>query len=322
MAELPAEIARCPVSGGPLRRVEGGLESEAAALVFPVRDGIAALLPAEGVDRSEKHSVQAFYDEVGWKKDGDRFEDTARFLDTGSAVQRYLAEGRARIGRHLPGRGAYLLDVASGPVQFPEYRAYQDGFEHRVCVDFSALALREARANVGDAGILVQGDITNLPFADGTIDAAVSLHTIYHVPRDEQPRAFRELHRVLKPGGVAVVAYSWGHTHWGELSWTRKLLHLPARIAGKARRTLRPPRGHAASGEPELYFHAFDHHWFTHQPWPFRYEIVTNRLFTTAFLERYVRGGAPLALVAALERRFPRLAGRVGRYPLILIFKD
>lgn len=293
-----------------------------------VRDGIAALLPDQaGGDQS----VRAFYEEVGWKKtDDDVYEDTARFVDTRSAVQDYLAECRRRVGRHLPAGGAYLLDVASGPVQFPEYVDYQSGFDRRLCVDFSELALREARANVGEKGVLVQGDITRLPFADGTIDAAISLHTIYHVPREEQPNAFQELHRVLRAGGVAVVAYSWGHTPWDELSVRRKLVHLPARVVGGAWRRLRPRRapasGVGADGRPALYFHAYDHHWFVHRSWPFRYEIVAHRLFTTELLEKVIgerRLGRPLlGAISRLEDRFPRLAGRIGRYPLILIFKD
>lgn len=319
MAELAAEIARCPTTGGPLERVADGLRNSEGH-VYPVSGGVAGLMP----QRAGASAVQRFYDEVGWQKDGEVFEDTARFVESSPSVERYLARGRQRIGTRLPATGTHLLDIASGPVQFPEYVDYHAGFEYRICVDFSTLALREARANIGEKGILVQGDITAVPLADGSVDAAVSLHTIYHVPREEQPTAFRELHRVLAPGGVAVVAYSWGHTAWDELTPVRKMLHMPARLLGRARRTLRSrsaPAG-SRSGEPELYFHAFDHHWFVRQPWPFRYEIVVNRLFMTATLERLARVPGLLAAVERLEQAFPRTAGRFGRYPLILIFKD
>jgi ubiquinone/menaquinone biosynthesis C-methylase UbiE len=321
----------------PLRAAVG---SEDGAWLYRADEGIYALMaglavpgtsaPATSVAwRQEKQTVQEFYDEVGWKKtEDDRFEDTDRFLDTRSIVQDYYRECRLRIGRQLPASGEYLLDVASGPVQFPEYVDYQAGFGARICMDFSALALREARANVGSKGVLVQGDITDLPLHDDSIDAILSLHTIYHVPRDEQPTAFRELHRVLRPGGVAVVAYSWGHTAWEELSTGRRLLHLPARLLGRLRRALRttpatPTTG--AAGEPELYFHAFDHHWFRRQPWPFEAEIVTHHMFTSRTLEALVRerflGARLLGAIRRFEDAFPRFAGRVGRYPLIVIRK-
>ncbi len=45
---------------------------------------------------------------------------------------------------------------------------------------------------------------TTLPFADGTFDVIVSNHVIEHVP--DASIHVREIHRVLRPGGVAYVA--------------------------------------------------------------------------------------------------------------------
>ena len=182
---------------------------------------------------------------------------------------------------------------------------------------------------MGGKGVLIQGDIVHLPFADDSIDAVLSLHTIYHVPSEEQPQAFREVHRVLKPGGVAVVAYEWGETPWRELSPARRLLHLPGKLLGRVARALQ--RGQAGAertgeaGEPTLYFHAYDHRWFAAQDWPFRVDVRVHHFFSSAFLERYVRGWPGRLLLGAIRRledRFPRLAGRYGRYPLIVIRKD
>ena len=258
--DVPTELLRCPVTGGGVgmaddeqlasvnaRIAAGGvrtregvpvtdplpaaLVSEDGRCLHRVADGIIELLAERAIEadgvvppgsglRSEKRSVQAFYDEVGWKKERRPPSRTPRASSTPATSSSAISPlGGSASGATCRAEGTYLLDVASGPVQFPEYRAYQEGFEHRICVDFSRLALQEARANVGENGILVQGDITRLPFADGTIDAAVSLHTIYHVPRDEQARAFlRSSIASSSPVGYAVVAYSWGHTHWGELS--------------------------------------------------------------------------------------------------------
>jgi SAM-dependent methyltransferase len=49
----------------------------------------------------------------------------------------------------------------------------------------------------------VQADITDLPFRDDSFDLIVCLHVLEHVPDDKQ--AVRELYRVLRPGGKAVV---------------------------------------------------------------------------------------------------------------------
>lgn len=51
------------------------------------------------------------------------------------------------------------------------------------------------------------GDATSLPFADNTIDAAVSIAVLHHLPsRAERVRALSEVARVLKAGGRALVS--------------------------------------------------------------------------------------------------------------------
>ena len=63
-------------------------------------------------------------------------------------------------------------------------------------------ARRNARGN-GHAPALLRADIRELPFAAGTFDVVYTMGTIEHI--DEYRDAIREVHRVLKPGGRAVV---------------------------------------------------------------------------------------------------------------------
>lgn len=55
---------------------------------------------------------------------------------------------------------------------------------------------------------LAQGDIGALPFASNSFDVVLSMDVIVHFPRGEETRAFRELARVLKPGGLLVLRVS------------------------------------------------------------------------------------------------------------------
>lgn len=55
---------------------------------------------------------------------------------------------------------------------------------------------------------LVQGDLATLPFASASFDAVASLDVIVHFPRGQEWRAFEELARVLKPGGLFIVRVS------------------------------------------------------------------------------------------------------------------
>lgn len=73
-------------------------------------------------------------------------------------------------------------------------------------LDLSAEGLRQGRRlGVTD---LVQGDLQCLPFAPNSFDAVLSLDVIVHFPPGEEGRAFTELARVLRPGGLFAVRVS------------------------------------------------------------------------------------------------------------------
>lgn len=63
-------------------------------------------------------------------------------------------------------------------------------------------ARRNARSN-GHAPALLRADIRELPFAGGSFDVVYTMGTIEHI--DEYREAIREVHRVLRPGGRAVI---------------------------------------------------------------------------------------------------------------------
>ncbi|MGW2016634.1 class I SAM-dependent methyltransferase [Streptomyces sp. NPDC001927] len=56
----------------------------------------------------------------------------------------------------------------------------------------------------GVPGAVAVADATRLPLADGSVDAALALHMLYHVP--DIPQAVRELGRVVAPGGMVVAS--------------------------------------------------------------------------------------------------------------------
>jgi ubiquinone/menaquinone biosynthesis C-methylase UbiE len=65
-----------------------------------------------------------------------------------------------------------------------------------------ALARGRFRAE-GLSGAFLVGDAERLPFPDASLDVVYSFGVLHHTP--DTPRAFREIRRVLKPGGEAVV---------------------------------------------------------------------------------------------------------------------
>jgi SAM-dependent methyltransferase len=60
-------------------------------------------------------------------------------------------------------------------------------------------------ANYASAHV-TNGSMTRLPFADASFDRALCLDVLEHLSFEEQPRAFAELHRVLRSGGEMLVS--------------------------------------------------------------------------------------------------------------------
>ena len=77
-------------------------------------------------------------------------------------------------------------------------------------VDISPKALELARQNLGSAGVggqigqLVEAPATETPFEDESLDGVIEACVFQHLYKDERIRAFAEVKRVLKPGGVFV----------------------------------------------------------------------------------------------------------------------
>lgn len=105
-----------------------------------------------------------------------------------------------------PGPGERALDVGSGPGLLLRDIAGAVGTQGLAAgIDISPSMLAIARHRCADMGNveIVEGDATALPWPDAKFDCAVSIQVYEYVP--ELAAAFAELHRVLKPGGRALI---------------------------------------------------------------------------------------------------------------------
>ena len=95
-------------------------------------------------------------------------------------------------------------------------------------VDLSAGHLAHAQENFalrGLKGEFVHHDAETLPFPDNTFDVVYSNGVIHHTPNTHQ--VVREIRRVLKPGGKAIVMVYAEHSfhYWYRLVWEQGVKH-------------------------------------------------------------------------------------------------
>ncbi|HMC09770.1 MAG TPA: class I SAM-dependent methyltransferase [Pirellulaceae bacterium] len=101
-----------------------------------------------------------------------------------------------------------VLDVGTGTAQIPIEICRRRKDLRMTSIDLAAHMLQLAQRNVIREGLTSQiklehVDAKSLPYADAMFDAVVSNSIIHHIP--EPKFAFREMVRVLRPGGVLFV---------------------------------------------------------------------------------------------------------------------
>ena len=332
--------------GNPL---EAGFISSNGQYVYPIIDGIIVLLAHLSVSvtdlkgdssislRAEKKILQDFYDQVGWLKgeeDTSQYIDAVKWEDLRPVVSDYTHRCHLRVNRYIQNSGQYLLDAGSGPIQYDEYLTYSQGYNYRICMDISLLALKEARKKLGNRGIYILGDIANIPLQDSVVDGAVSLHTIYHVPADEQINAFRELYRTIKPGTSAAIVYSWSNSSLMKVFlFPRRLQKAFRNFIGKVKSVIKKIirwKGKSQivvkSNAPENpYHHTFDYWYITKKLADLNIAIFPWRSVGVPFMKIYIHpnffGRKIMDLVYNFEEKSPSLAARIGQYPIIVLSK-
>lgn len=92
--------------------------------------------------------------------------------------------------------GGHVLDIGCGPGDFT--RAFSETGAIVTGVDFSPEMIRVAQDRFPSVTFKV-ADAESLPFGDCSFDVVVGAYVVHHLARPDL--AFREIYRVLRPGG-------------------------------------------------------------------------------------------------------------------------
>jgi cyclopropane fatty-acyl-phospholipid synthase-like methyltransferase len=103
---------------------------------------------------------------------------------------------------HVP-HGGTVLDLGCGS-GVPVDRYLVDHGYKVVGLDISEKQIELAKQNMPNGDFRV-GDIAALREGEFKVDGAVSFYAIFHVPRDVQPKLFKNIHSYLQAGGPLLV---------------------------------------------------------------------------------------------------------------------
>ncbi len=190
-------------------------------------------VPADAGGNDLKASVEAFWDARSCGEvyaEGDDLRERLRAQARARyALEPYVVE----FARFAEGAGRDVLEIGVGM-----------GADHlqwaRVAprtlagIDLTPRAVEYTRTRLDGEGLsseLRVADAEALPYADASFDLVYSWGVLHHSP--DTPRALREVHRVLRPGGTAriMIYHTWSLV--GAMLWLRYAL-----LAGRLRRSL------------------------------------------------------------------------------------
>ena len=131
------------------------------------------------------------------------FDRAAASWDAGRSELLGREAGGLALAALVP-RDTLLLDLGTGTGGLlPLFGRHLDRV---VAVDLSRGMLGRAQERVRESGVsveLVRADVESLPVATASVDGVVANMILHHLP--DPPRLFREMARVLRPGGRGVV---------------------------------------------------------------------------------------------------------------------
>jgi SAM-dependent methyltransferase len=159
-------------------------------------DASSARLAAAGGDASAARFYEAAYRPAATEKRGLDYEETAARAAKGANV-----EGRVRafVERYQL-QDKRVLDIGSGR-----------GYLQDIVANYTGLDLSSKVAPYYHKPFVV-GSATELPFPDDSFDAAWTVWVVEHIPEPE--KAYREMRRVIKPGGMLFLMVAWNCTPW------------------------------------------------------------------------------------------------------------
>jgi ubiquinone/menaquinone biosynthesis C-methylase UbiE len=186
IAELARSLLVCPRSHAPLSIQGDRLVCAVSGFSGQIREGVAVTMESQ---------TGSFFD--------DKFHVMSKGHDSEGEWNLCYAQQCDYLIPHLAA-GQTVLDVGCGP-----------GLPYQVPAGVTVVGLEPSFHSIHankDVALRVNGTATEIPMANGSVDAVVCFYSIHHMvgsdlakTRETVEKAFNEFGRVLKPGGLLFV---------------------------------------------------------------------------------------------------------------------
>jgi ubiquinone/menaquinone biosynthesis C-methylase UbiE len=164
------------------------------------------------MDDPRIQSIQKSYDRVA--------DEYARHMFSELQHKPLDRELLTRLAIEVNGQGE-ICDMGCGPGHIA--RHLRDAGANVFGLDLSLGMLEEARRLNPDISFR-QGDMLALDFPDASLAGIAAFYAVVNLPRESLPQVFREMARVLQPGGLVLLAFHIGdETVHREEWWDRPI---------------------------------------------------------------------------------------------------
>ncbi len=128
------------------------------------------------------------------------YDTYARALDVVYAenFKAYIQPHADHFLEHIPGKD--LLDIGSGPGHAARY--FQEKGMHVLCIDYSEQMIALCREKGLEAQCM---DIENITLPENSYNGVWACASLLNLPKTNLPQALAQIHRVLKPEGIAYI---------------------------------------------------------------------------------------------------------------------
>jgi SAM-dependent methyltransferase len=170
------------------------------------------------MDERSLDAIQKSYDSVA--------DEYARHIFSELDNKPLDRELLSRFAFELKGKGE-ICDMGCGPGHVARY--LRDHGADVFGLDLSAGMLEEARRLNPDITFR-EGNMLALDLADASLAGIAAFYAIVHLPREAVADVFREMARVLKPGGLLLLAFHIGDETLHRDAWWDRPVNLDFRF--------------------------------------------------------------------------------------------